>query len=210
MKKVISILSFCILSIYHLSAQKISFGVKAGVNQVTLNGELDFESLTSFHAGITSEFFITDKFSVQPELVYSNQGASSEAFTESPFLFTFDSQSDFKLSYLNIPILSKFYITKNLSIEGGPQFGLLLSAKEEVLLNVHRENNIRTFERENDVKERFKTIDLALALGINYKWIKGFDMGLRYNLGLSNVFETDPDLQNRVLQAYIGYRFFKL
>ncbi|RZJ55928.1 MAG: PorT family protein, partial [Flavobacterium sp.] len=36
------------------------------------------------------------------------------------------------LSYLNVPIMAKYYVIEKLSLEAGPQIGFLLSAKNQV------------------------------------------------------------------------------
>ena len=81
------------------------------------------DSKTSFHIGGVVEIPISDSFSVQPELLYSSQGAKAES--------SFGGDVDFKLSYLNLPIMAKYYVAENFSLEAGPQVGLLLSAKVE-------------------------------------------------------------------------------
>lgn len=91
--------------------------------------------------------------------------------------------------------MGKYYLTKGLSVEAGPQIGFLLSAKRESL----------------DVKESYNTVDFGMNLGIGYKLQNGLNFGVRYNLGLSD-FNNIIDLTNKnkidVVQVSIGYRFF--
>ena len=48
-------------------------------NFATLGGDTeDLDGLTSFHVGGVAEISFSEKFSVQPELLYSAQGASFE------------------------------------------------------------------------------------------------------------------------------------
>ncbi len=56
------------------------FGVKTGLNFADVSGDQvdGFETVTVFHFGVMAEFIISDKFSFQPELLYSGQGYSED------------------------------------------------------------------------------------------------------------------------------------
>lgn len=61
------------------NAQDVSYGVKGGLNLSNLSGDIeDAKSLFGAHVGAFAEIKITDKFSVQPELLFSMQGAKQE------------------------------------------------------------------------------------------------------------------------------------
>ncbi|MDB2463024.1 PorT family protein [Algibacter sp.] len=169
----------------NVNAQDIHFGAKLGINFSSIYGDNaeDLETITSIvNFGIVAEMPINEKFSFQPELMYSIQGYSI-------------GEDIVALNYLNLPLLGKYYITKGLSLEAGPQIGFLLSAKDEG----------------TDVKDNFKTIDLGANLGLAYKLNNGLNFGARYNLGLSNINNIDgvPDsYKNGVFQITVGYQFF--
>ena len=193
MKKLLLTAVIAVISIVSINAQE--FGAKAGVNFASLNGDEDFDGRTSFFVGGVVEFEISESFSIQPELLYSSQGAKS-SFSEEGF----DFESTIKLDYLNIPIMAKYYVTEGLSIEAGPQVGFLLSAKAEV-----KEDGESDSE---DIKDELKSVDFGLNFGLGYKLDSGLNFGARYNLGLSNVpDEDDFDLKNGVFQIAIGYFF---
>ena len=69
-----------VLSLTYSQAQEVQFGAKAGVNFANLTGDdVDNSDMrTSFHLGVVAEIKINEKFSVQPELLYSSKGASSK------------------------------------------------------------------------------------------------------------------------------------
>ncbi len=91
-----------------VNAQEVKFGVKAGVNFASLGADAeDVKARTSIHFGAMAEFMLSDKFSIQPELVYSAQGTK---FDDSDDLVT-------KLDYLNLPILAKYYFSVTFSVE---------------------------------------------------------------------------------------------
>jgi len=189
MKKLLFVL--LIVSICNMAvSQEISFGVKGGVNFASLTGDTSgLESRTAFHFGIVSEFTISEKFSIQPELLYSAQGTKAD-------------DEELKLNYLNIPVLAKYYLAEGLSLEAGPQIGLLLSAKTEF-----------DGADEEDIEDLFRDIDFGVNFGLGYKLDNGLNFSARYYLGIANVYDwigdfiDDIEIRNGVFQISIGYLF---
>ncbi len=184
MKKILLLAVVTVLGFTDVNAQEIQFGVKGGLNFATVTGDNteDIDVVTSFNFGVLSEISVSDKFSFQPELMYSGQGYS---FNENTIA----------LSYLNIPFMGKYYITKGLSVEAGPQIGFLFSAKNE----------------ETDVKDSFNSFDFGVNFGLGYKLDNGLNFGARYNLGLTDINNLDNSSsknKNGVFQLSIGYFFF--
>ncbi|MEH6535231.1 MAG: porin family protein [Psychroserpens sp.] len=169
-------------------AQEINFGIKGGVNFATLTGDAgDLDSRTAFHIGVITEIKISEKFSFQPELLYSSQGAKDSKFDE-----------ELKTNYLYLPLMLKYYIADGVSIQAGPQIGLLLSANSE-------------FDgEEEDIKEFLNDLDFGLNFGIGYAMNNGLNFELRYNIGISNVDDESDDFEvrNGVFQLSVGYFFF--
>ncbi len=189
------------------NAQNVKFGVKAGVNFATLSGDVeDVNSRTTFHFGGVVEISISEKFSVQPELLYSSQGAKSE-FTETFEGVTVSANQEIKLDYINVPIMAKYYVSDGFSIEAGPQVSFLTSAK----LDYDFTYDGSTESGSEDFKDFTKGIDFGLGFGVGYKMGSGLNFGARYNLGLSNI-NDDPDdpesnIKNNVFQFSVGYNF---
>lgn len=193
MKKLLFFTAIVLFGFTYVSAQDVDFGAKAGVNFATITGDdVDsFSSRTAFHLGFVAEIGITEKFSFQPELLYSAQGSDySDDFFEGTV----------KVDYLNLPLMAKFYVAEGFSLEAGPQVGFLLSAKD-----VYDGG-------EDDWSDITKGIDFGLNLGVGYKLESGLNFGARYNIGLSDV-NDDPDslgdsaYKNSVIQAYVGFFF---
>jgi hypothetical protein len=188
MKKLILLVAVALFA-FNVNAQEVTFGAKAGVNFANVSGDDadGFDSRTSFHVGGVVNIGVSEKFSVQPEVVYSSQGAKD----------SFEGiDVDYKMDYINVPVLAKFMVADGFSIEAGPQIGLLLSAK------------IEGEGEEVDIKDDLKGIDFSGAIGVNYEMASGLNFGARYNLGLGNIADfEDGDLKNNVIQVSIGYRF---
>ena len=199
-----------------VNAQEVSFGGKAGVNFATVTGdETDgIESRTAFHVGVVAEIMISDKFSFQPELLYSAQGAKdsySESESVGGFEYSYTEEVERKMDYLNLPLMAKYYVTDGLSIEAGPQIGFLLSSKEEYSYTENFDGEVESGSEEVDFKDFTSGIDFGLNFGLGYKLENGLNFGARYNLGLSNVndFEGSDNMknQNGVFQISVGYFF---
>lgn len=184
MKKNLLLAVVTVLGFTNVNAQEIKFGAKGGLNFATISGDntKGIGVVTSFNFGVLSEIPISDKFSFQPELMYSGQGYSFNDNTVA-------------LNYLNIPLMGKYYLTKGFSVEAGPQIGFLLSAKND----------------KTDVKDSFNTFDLGVNFGLGYKLDNGLNFGVRYNLGLTDINNLDNSYsknKNRVFQVSVGYFFF--
>jgi len=190
MKKVLLVTVATVLGLANLNAQEIKFGAKAGLNFSTISGdntrELDIGITTDFNFGVLAEIPISEKFSFQPELMYSGQGYAGKGSGEIVVL-----------NYLNIPLMGKYYLTKGFSLEAGPQIGFLLSAKDK--------------DADTDVKGAFNTVDFGVNFGVGYKFDNGLNFGARYNLGLSDINNVDGSSnknKNGVFQLSVGYFFF--
>jgi hypothetical protein len=231
MKKSIILMCFLVFAFVLVNAQNtdIIFGAKAGLNLASISGDDtdDFDSRTSFHAGAMAEFKISEKFSFQPELLYSGQGAKFEN-SESGEFGSFSEEVEINLDYLNIPLMAKYYITEGFSLEAGPQVGFLLSAKEKYEYNERFGDETFSESGEEDIKDFVKNVDFGLSFGLGYKLQNGLNFSARYYLGLSDIndFEESRDVefrdsaelmkvqksqniknQNNVFQLSVGYFF---
>lgn len=161
-------------------SQKIKAGLKVGVNYANFtNSDIQTDAITSFHGGLVAEFPLLKNFSLQPELLYSTQGAE---------LNDFGQQIKNELGYISIPVLAKFHLNDDLSLELGPQASFLLSERNEV-----------------DAGDS-NTFDFAVAGGLTYKFGKHFFIQGRYGIGLTEP-KRDADVKNSVLQGSIGFMF---
>ena len=181
MKKII-LTAAAVFAFGFANAQDTKYGVKGGLNMSNFSNADGSSSLLAFHLGGFAEFKVSDKFAVQPELLYSAQGAK---FTEGNLNF----------NYINIPVMAKYYVADAFSIEAGPQIGFLMSAKADG----------------TDVKELYNTTDFGLNLGAGYNLNETMSLGLRYNMGLSDVQKDLPSgvsgSKNSSIQLSFGYKF---
>lgn len=192
MKKVI-LAAIAVMAFGFTNAQETRFGVKGGLNITSFAGGnyYDSKSLVGFQVGGFAEIKIIERLSIQPEVLFSTQGAKLEG----PFNADFDT----KLNYINVPVLAKFYITKQFTAEAGPQLGFLVSAKRDG----------------NDIKDAYKSVDTGFNFGLGYNFTDNLGVGIRYTVGLSNIADYDVDTteeyydspKNSVLALTLAYKF---
>lgn len=170
-------------------AQSFEFGAKAGGTF----GKLDGQSFKSgYNFGIHAGFFAYiggDKLGVQPEVLFNQTKTTVEDNTDVSDVLNQAKKGH--LNYLSIPVLLRYNVVKILSLQAGPQFGILMNKNNSLVQNG---------------KDAFKSGDLALALGaqLNLNKLKVYG---RYNIGLSNISDaTDSDKwKNQQFQVGIGF-----
>lgn len=122
MKKIIlSAFAVCAFALSNAQDSKLSFGIKAGVNLSSISGMKgddgsDAKGRTGFYVGGLANYSISDKFSIQPEVLYSMEGADKRA-----------------LDYIRIPVMAKYEVVENFSILAGPSFAFRMAAENAEL-----------------------------------------------------------------------------
>jgi hypothetical protein len=184
----LTILSFCL-------AQGVSGGLRLGMNiansSISASGiTLSPDSKIGLMAGGYVTIMASAKFGIQPELVYSQMGSS----------LTISGQTaKTSFNYLSVPIILKYKVTKNFSLEAGPQLGILMSASGT------------SGSTTTDIKDQTTGADFGAAFGLGLDFGK-FNAGARYYLGFSNLVKdtqgTDVKQTNNAFQLFIGYALF--
>lgn len=169
-----------------INAQDISFGAKAGANFASISGDLteNIDGRTSFNLGVVANLGISEKFSIQPELVYSAQGGTASIEGED---FTI------KLDYINVPVLADFNIVKGLSIQAGPQIGFNITSEVDT-------------DGEASSEIESESIEFSLAAGAQYILDQGLFFQARYGLGITNTSDI-LTRKNNVFSLSVGYFF---
>ncbi|QED36773.1 PorT family protein [Antarcticibacterium arcticum] len=201
MKNHLLIVIISLMSLGGAQAQEyFNFGVKGGVNFATLTGddadELDAKMKTGFHLGVLAEIMISDKFGIQPEVLYSSQGAKSDVAMFEEFGGNVD--VDIKLDYIAVPVMLKYFVAPGFSLEAGPQFSFLSKSEIEAEFGGETETE--------DIKDDTESFDLGAAFGVGYGLPQGFLVQARYVMGFSDVY-TDSDARNSVIQLSVGWKF---
>lgn len=190
MKIYLSMALAAILFTTTVNAQHVNLGVKGGLNLYNLKNDNDvkYDSKAGLHLGLLGHIHITKQFAIQPELVFSQQGAK---FTSN------GTETKYNMNYINVPVMFQYMFDNGFRLEAGPQVGFLMSAKA------------KTNSNEVDFKDNLKTVDFALGVGVGYIFMpSGFGVDARYNFGLSNIYENSSvKSYNRGFQLGVFYQF---
>jgi len=182
----------------------VRYGLKGGLNVASLRGDVDEPSpRLGVHFGVTAEIRVSERFSIQPELMYSMQGIREEGSLMIDGNFV-EGEATTKLDYIILPIMAKIYMTEGFTLEVGPQIGLLNSARVKYDIR----SSTDTFSGSTDISNQMKSLDFAVNAGLGYKLPSGLFFQGRYTLGLTNAYDGDEaEIKNGVVQFSIGYQF---
>lgn len=202
MKK-LSIIFLLLFAAQFINAQ-VSYGIKSGVNLSKINHEIiDYDFKTGFYAGGFVNIKFAKKFAFQPELLFSMQGGKKDdievySLVGNEIIAVKYSEIKNNLSYINFPLMLKFYAMEELSFEFGPQVGFA----------VQNEVKTKSGEYGNQKIKVDSNIDLGLNVGIEYIIHNGLGITSRYNLGLSNI-TKNSNLKNKnsIISLGISYSF---
>jgi hypothetical protein len=186
MKRIFLLLAFA--GTFAAADAQTKIGLKGGVNLADWGGE-DADGVDAkigFHVGGFANFAVGNKFSIQPELLYSTQGGKIDAPGDDVKL---------RFNYINIPVMVKYELIDGLHAELGPQFGFAVTRKS-------KQGDV-TVDRNDD----FKGFDLGLGLGASYQFPSTpVGIGARYVFGLSRLDDDgDAKMFNRVFQLGVTY-----
>ena len=166
----------------------VNLGIKGGINMYNIHNDNNtkYDPITGYYFGLLGHIHINSQWAIQPELVYSAQGAKS-------------GDTNYNLGYINVPVLIQYMFDNGFRIQAGPQVSFLVSAKSKL-------NNNTT-----DNKDNLKPIDFGLSIGASYVVPStGFGIDARYNHGLSNINKNSAvNSTNRGVQMGIFYIFGK-
>jgi len=193
MKKAFVILAIIFLSTSNfVVAQHIRIGIDPGIalakGSYKPSSGIDQRVILGFDGGVLVQFVVQPKFTIQPEVNFSMQGVEiNNNITE----------YSIKLHYITIPVLAKLNGSK-VSVFAGPQLGILLSADKDVSGGSNA-----------DIKDQFRSSDIYLVFGADYKFGRNVFFGARYNVGLQQIANngTGFELHNRYGSLRIGYVF---
>jgi len=212
MKKVILVFAFATFMFGSMFAQKssadfrekLSFGVKAGVNLSNVydsQGEqFNADSKLGLAAGVFVALPLGKYFGIQPEILFSQKGyKGSGSILGSDYSFSYTS------NYIDVPLLLAFKPISLITIVAGPQYSFLIKDNytfNSALINVDQEN---VFENDNIRKN---TLSFLGGIDFNLNRIVigtrvGWDLQANKGDGTS---ET-PRYKNIWYQATIGFRF---
>jgi len=172
-----------------LFAQNANIGLKGGLNISTIrvNGNNEWGSKPGFNGGLLAHVHLSPTIALQPEVVYSSQGAK---YTIS------NGEHALSLNYINIPLQLQYMFNNGFRLQTGPQVGFLTNVKDKV----------NQMETGYFTTQDFKSIDFSWTAGLGYLTYSGLGVDARYNFGLSNINNGGANnLRNNVFQLGLFY-----
>lgn len=185
-------------------AQDVNYGIKGGLTFSNLyidKDELDDENARlGLNAGFFSQFLIADAFGIQPEFLFSAKG------TEATYEGMIDQTVDFKMNYIDIPVLAVIKPIEILEIHAGPYFGFLLNSNVDYSGTIEGTDEID--------RDHLNTVDFGLSGGAALNF-GSLQTGVRYNLGLQKIADSDAadfllgDSKHSYGQIYLALKLSK-
>ena len=179
MRKILPLLMIAFLAAEFSTAQDTDkssmerFGLNVGLHYSCMNfnegvPRPDAHVANTWMTGITVGFMmevpLINNFSLTPEYAYAQRRGKYER-----------SNTGYSLDYLSMPLLLKYKITPAIAVKAGPQFDLLIHAKQT--------NSTGDLNITHDTEER----NIGAAACIEVRLVKSIFVEARYLHGLSHV-----------------------
>ena len=163
-------------------------GVKAGLNVANIT-HTNFEVKSDFYVGVLFGLKFSEIYTLQPEVLYSRQGARPKLDGGSDF--------DIELEYLSLGFANKFLLFKGVKLHTvvGPFF------------DIKTKDNL-DYSNSFDI---FGNFDVGFFVGLDYEFSSGLGIDLRYKMGLVDLGGIDVNSvrqhNNKVFQFGLSYNF---
>lgn len=221
MKKSVSVVVIALASTLFMNAQEKNFGFVGGLNLANIRGDrtefINNSWRLGYHFGVFSNFSLSDKIALEPRILFSSKGYNDEIdFGE------FQSQNGElpltqrhvkyanRNSYLSVPLLLKYKLVDNLSLDLGPEIAFLLYSKD-VITKVDGEGYFAKGDVPQEGSGDF-FLDYGAMAGVTFYFTSNTSIQLNYFHGLSNLHRKaiigDSTENNSVFQLSLGYLIF--
>lgn len=176
--------------------KRVTFGIQGGVNYSSLRFQnekiSEHDSEISYLLGVSTNFYLNDKLSLDLELNYDRKVVS--VFVDELIINSISYGGNYRVfdmyEFLTLPIMLKYKLGdyNPYYLKGGAFIGCFLTAKER----------INKGELSNDLSKFFTDFDFgfSLAIGKQFSINKSNKLfiELRNNLGITNI-DNDPKSQ---------------
>lgn len=188
---VVALLFGALTPVNSWSTHDVMLGLKGGLNVANFTGEDVFHNSASdgFVGGVFARYGLGDKWSLQPEALYTMRGAE----------FSVDEiETEQQANYIEIPVLARFGWGHGAMLRpalfAGPSIGFLL--KNRIVDGA-----------EIDLKDGSNDIDAGGIVGAELDYTLGSGdliLDARYEMGLTS-WSPDLSVRNSTLSFMLGY-----
>ena len=195
MKKAVSILALVLLSIFS-SAQSLiplKYGIKFGANISNIistpnEGVMNIEnsSQIGIAGGFYMEIALNDKWYINPEIIYSQKGASFTYEYKHSFdpnqIDVHNTSNELKLAYVEVSPTISYKANDKFSLNFAPSVSFILNTDYTILSD--KGDNLNTHSELPDGTYIEETFDVGINLGISYYLTENFLIDSRINNSL--------------------------
>ncbi len=191
-KLLLSLTAALLLSQVMMAQLKI--GIKGGANVTKIDGKsFKDEFRYGYHLGGFAEIGFGGRLGIQPEVLFNQYSTTVDSNYKEIYQNVFNPAyaSNVKLNYLSIPILLNYKLVGNfLTLQAGPQFGILINGDKTLLQNGG---------------DAFKNGDFSMVGGVQLK-LAMLRVSGRYQIGLNNINDIDDQdkWKNQGFQVSVG------
>jgi hypothetical protein len=160
------------------TAQGLRLGIKGGTTVSKLSGQSFSEKFEyGYHIGGFVNVKIGPKWSIQPEVLFNQINTTVDSSFKSLYssLYNPSYVKNVKLKYLTIPLVVNYKLNRFMSLQAGPQYGILM------------DNNKNLFQ---NGREAFSKGDFSMLGGLQLNFGK-ISVAGRYVVGLNNLNDID-------------------
>lgn len=175
---------------------QLNFGIKAGTNISKIDGKsFKDEFQYGYLLGGFAEVGLGGKLSLQPEVLFNQYKTKVDTTFNAIYQNALHdvTSGDVKLNYLSIPLVLNYKLGNVLSLQAGPQFGILMNQDNTLLENG---------------KNAFQNGDFSMLGGAQIS-ISKLRLTGRYAVGLNNINDIDnkDKWRSQAFQLSAGFAF---
>lgn len=198
------------VSLSNITNESLNIAANSAGNYYSLDSKYREGAL----GGVDVQYQVNNILALSAGLSYSRLGCKyedSDITNFQPGEYYAFSNCRISIDYLNLPLLAHAYIANGFAVNAGVQVGY------KVHNNLHTENTKVTInknesysyadvpqkeDRSNTYANKF---DFSIPVGISYEYANVV-LDLRYNIGITKVFDLAGHVENRSIALSVGYK----
>ena len=207
MKRIIALTLLCFFGFTQVNAQvSIKPGFKAGLN-ISRFTNTEGSNKKDFYLGGLLAIKFAKLYTLQPELVYSRQGANVKTYNDftNPDPIVYGSKTEkYSLDYLSLAVINKFTFGPGFQVVVGPSIDFKVG------------DNFKGYTSDDLIG-----LDLAFIAGIGFEFRNGITVEARFKQGMADIFGNnyneyndsnnngnyDEIVLNQLFQLGVSYSF---
>lgn len=194
MKKSIYLFALVLMtSAFSFAQGTPKIGISGGLLNSNVNFDFTLSSLnatnnTGFYIGLAADIPATDKFHLQPELLYGSAG---------------------DLGYVLLPVMAKFYVAGPFHLQAGPQFSFSTTL-DDIKNTVGSAIELIDSDYDGSIEDTFKTVGVDFGFGAGFDATDQLTVQARYSFEMTNRYDGPGSglLTLRAQQLTVGLVYF--